>query len=298
VPTAGWYPDPDGTPNRLRYWTGTAWTDQTRTGPGRDHRRLLLIAVAALVVVVLVIAVVVLRQHRSAAIRDSDAPPSSTVSGWDDSSPLPTPTPPRTPTPSASRSGDPTAGASPQTLPSGRPEVCDQYAHNQLREPPADGRVHGGPLSFARLGEPWSGPAALNRFPFSRDAHVQSQTMHEELGWQASAEVGVNTLRPFPGAQIATSRLLQCLVTSDFYTSVDVRVTENTVRTITISGRPAVQRDALLRFHHPRLRTTGSRVRIIVVDSDPVTYYFHAVPMERHDLISELDRATSSLRLD
>lgn len=31
--SAGWYPDPDGTPNRLRFWDGQSWTQQTQSAP-------------------------------------------------------------------------------------------------------------------------------------------------------------------------------------------------------------------------------------------------------------------------
>ncbi|GAB3923819.1 hypothetical protein GCM10011575_02110 [Microlunatus endophyticus] len=280
MPSAGWYPDPDQTPGRYRYWDGSAWTDRTRLIGPRRRRRGPVVAVLVLAVVAVVITALVIRSHR-AAVADSDPPP-STSSAWDDSSPLPT----TSPTPSV------------QPVPTGHPEACEQYDASQPPAEPEDGRVHGGPLSFAELGGNWGKPVALNRFPFSKDSYVQSQDMHEELGWQASAEVGVNTMRPFPGADQATARLLQCLVTSDFYASVHVKVTENSSRPIMIGDTKAVQRDALLRFHHPQLKTTGSRIRIIVVESDPVTYYFDAVPMERTDLIKQLDRATSSLRVD
>jgi hypothetical protein len=33
-PPPGWYPDPDGTPGRLRWWDGVAWSQATRHAPG------------------------------------------------------------------------------------------------------------------------------------------------------------------------------------------------------------------------------------------------------------------------
>jgi hypothetical protein len=152
-------------------------------------------------------------------------------------------------------------------------------------------------LSFAQLRD-WSEPGPTGRFPYSRDAHSQQYVLPEDLPWAASAYAGVSTVPDYRDGETATAQLLQCVVTSDFYTSVDVRVTEDHARSIKISNTPAVQRDALLRFEHPELKTTGSRLRIIIVESQPMTFYFHAVPMERDDLIKELDVATASLRLD
>jgi len=307
MPAAGWYPDPDGTPGRNRYWNGNAWTDLTSppgsptqdpaVGPSRRRRHPgLIIGVLALVVVVAVIITLVIRSQRAEVATDGN-PPQSTVSGWNDSSPLPTAAPDSgTPDSGTPDSAGPTA--SPQPVPTGHPQACEQYADSQAPPAAADGRVHGGPLSFRQLGNGWGQPYALNRFPFSTDAYIQTEDLNQKLPWQASVEVGENTMRPFPGADRATAELLQCLVTSDFYTSVHVKVTQNSSKTIMISGTGAVQRDALLRFHHPELTTTGSLIRIIVVDSQPVTYYFSAVPMERADLISQLNQATASLRLD
>lgn len=307
MPNPGWYPDPDRTPGRFRYWTGTAWTEQTTFDPpagphtypatdpsatdrrpahgARRTRRGAVIVVAAVLAVLLVVvaAVWLVDRQRAAAIREDPATlPSSTVSGWDDSSPTATPD----------------QSATPDPVPTARPRACDQYVAGGATEQPADGRVHGGPLSFARLPEDWQGPDPTSRLPLSRAAVYQHQTLPEKMPWEASAYVGVSTIPPSTDGETATTQLLQCIVTSDFYVSVTVTVTENSARKITVSGKPAVQRDALLRFRHAQLKTTGSRIRIIVVDSAPRTVYFHAVPMERGDLIKELDAATRSLRLD
>ena len=60
---------------------------------------------------------------------------------------------------------------------------------------PADGRVHGGPVSYPQLGPPWSAPQPDNRVPFGSD--VQSQLVPVETNydgqgsnWVASVLVG------------------------------------------------------------------------------------------------------------
>ncbi|WP_152361415.1 DUF2510 domain-containing protein [Microlunatus speluncae] len=284
----GWYPDPDGTPGRLRYYDGRGWTGNVRPvrgggGPsgnrGGGRRIGLLLGGLAVVLVIIVVGVVVFTRQNSSAFTNENLP-TSTVTGWDDSSPSPDPS-------SAAPSETPTG--------SGRPVACDLAGRNELPDPPVDGRVHGGPLTFQRLPYPWSDPMSTSRFPYSRDASVQTQALPEKLPWEASAQVGVLTFDDHPDGEEATARLLQCLVTSDFYTSVSVTVAENKNTAIKLGSTPATQLDALLTFSHPELKTKGSKIRIVVVDTDPATYYFHAVPMERDDLIAELDAASRSL---
>ena len=127
----GWYPDPAGTPNRFRYWDGRGWSSDTTDnpaaapvgaggqggsaptsgGPGappadKGRRRFgpLILALVALVVLVLVGVFVVRGLFADRPIVDPGPLPSSTVSGWDDSSPT---TPPETPTPTPSVSEPP-----------------------------------------------------------------------------------------------------------------------------------------------------------------------------------------------
>lgn len=297
-PPPGWYADPAGTPGLSRFWDGTQWTGRTSADPsggptsgprpgGRPRRRWLGL-LALLVVVVLVATVLVVRQRSGGVV--GDPLPTSTVVGGDDSSP--TPTPSAAPSPSSSPEATPTSDG-----PTVRPVECDASRSDTRPAPADDDRVHGGPLSFARLQTPWGTPQATPRFPLSSDSYVQVQRLDEELPWQASVQVGVAVFDDYPGSRTAAQTMLTCLLTSSFYTSVDVTLAENAATTTRISGRAATRVDALLTFQHPRLKTTGSAVRIIVVETDPVTYYFSAVPRERSDLITETDRATRSLEV-
>ena len=302
----GWYPDPGGTPGLFRYFDGSAWTPHTTRNPadplpgGRSDRGKgrkaapFVIGVAAVLVVIIIATLVVWNQ-----IDDAVPTNSSSVSGWDDSSPIATPTPSPSPSPSrAAKTPRRTSTPTPESSSSADTVSCDLGGPNEFPEPDNETRVHGGPLSYARV-QDWNPPRSSNRFFFSHDSYVQELVLPEDLGWAASVQVGV--LDPLPGdpdAESTTQQLLQCLTTSDFYTSVDVDVTKNDTSKISIGSTSATQLDARLEFEHPRLETTGSDIRIIVVDSDPRTYYFHAVPKERDDLIKQLDEATASLALD
>ena len=245
---------------------------------------------AVVAVAVVVVVAVALGTHRRPVVReDPKTVPSSSISGWNDSSALPSAGPSGAIDPSGSPSVDPVGSA--------RPAACDQYQGTSRPAPSGAGRVRGGALSFSTLPAGWQQPMPTTRLPYSKNAVYQSQTLPEKLAWEASAYVGQSTIGSDVDATVATNRMLQCVVTSDFYTSVKVRLTENSAKRITVDGVSAVQRDALLRFEHPDLKTNGSRLRFIVVDSSPRSFFFYAVPMERHDLIAELDKATMSLQV-
>jgi hypothetical protein len=216
---AGWYPDPGGVPNLYRYWDGQAWSAATSPNPqvpppsqglvqGLSHSSAgqpsqsgqtgqsgqgygqggqspyaqqpggyghgqqgayasfqasqqrkspvgWWIAAAALLVVIVVIGVIAVR-----AIGGSTG----------------------------------TTGGGTGTQPS--QDVCPtSTAEPTTNQPDAnDGRVHGGPISYPRLGEPWSGPLTDNRVPFGRDVQKQQvtdQANYDDSGnsWVASVLV-------------------------------------------------------------------------------------------------------------
>src|ERR687889_433038 len=95
MPSSGWYPDPEGTPDRYRYWDGSSWSTETTddprrpapaeaTPPERSRLRIgLLFGVLTALVTILVTAVLIFRERPT-----TDGPlPGSSVSAWYDSPP-------------------------------------------------------------------------------------------------------------------------------------------------------------------------------------------------------------------
>jgi hypothetical protein len=91
--------------------------------------------------------------------------------------------------------------------------------------------------------------------------------------------------------------MAHCVLTSDFYQGVDVKVANSTTHSISVSGHEGVQEDLLIAFHHPKLTTTGSRLRIIAVRTSEATqFFFSAVPQEDPEHEAVVDAVTLGLR--
>lgn len=309
-PGPGWFPDPDGTPGRSRYWDGSHWTAQTAqtaqnaqtaspvvstTNPGPapgPRRRGTTVAVILLALVVLTVGVVVLVRaagHRSTEI--TDPPPAPTISAGDDGA---------SPTPSSS----PTATTSPSAVrpdPSGeRPERCDESVPDQLPPPAADDRVHGGPLSFPVADLPgWSGPVTETRIPYGRDAaQLYLVDRNETRGWQSSATVGVTAFTDYPGSKNAANTILQCVLTSSLYLRMTVEISSTSAKSITVDGVDATRVDAVISFDDPSLKTKGSRLWIVVVDTAPATFAFAAIPKETTAQVPLVEKVITDLTVD
>lgn len=270
MPAPGWYPDPSGS-GGLRYWSGTAWTEQVSPvgpsipGPPSRRRRWLvpLIAGGAVTVAVLVLVIALAVRSPGTSGDDPRTDVSPTGSVWHETS---TPNETSTPTPSG-----------------GRPADCDVHAAAELPEPtPHDGRLTVGHLSMP-VPDDWSGPVPESRMPYGRDAYGFTQRIATEtkMGWASSMTIGVVTFPADTALSTIAATMAQCVVTSDFYAGVDVKVAKNTTTSIRVSGHEGVQNDLLLTFHHPQLTTTGSQVRVIAVRTSGATqFFFSAVPQE------------------
>ncbi|HEU4546896.1 MAG TPA: DUF2510 domain-containing protein [Microlunatus sp.] len=317
----GWYPDPAGTPNRFRYWDGRNWSSDTTDNPavppaaaggprgtsgdggagspppeGRRRFGPLILALAALVVLVLVGVLVVRGLFADRPIVDPGPLPSSTVSGWDDSSPT---TEPETPTPTPSVSvPSPTPTPVPTPTEEQPLQPCPQGQPLARQDHPADGRVHGGGLSFpeARGWESSSGSA----YSWAYDVGSQVK-LAESPSWYSDLTVGaLFTGDGFDEPRRSAELVMQCMITSGLYRNLVGR--ENTwSRAVTVDGRPAWSIRADVLVDYPDLTTKGDTVEVIVVDTgspESLAMFVGAADIGDRSLQKTLDSAIKNLRVE
>jgi hypothetical protein len=312
----GWYPDPAGSPNRFRYWDGRSWSNETTDDPagarpvgaassgGREssRRRLgpLILVVTALLVVVLAGFFVVRGLTANRPIVDPGPLPSSTVSGWDDSSPTtepetPSPTPSAsrpTPTPSQTRTPTPTPSPTEQlrACPEGQPTVRQDH--------PTDGRIHGGGLSFPEA-KGWDSSSGAE-FSWAYDVGEQ-MIMAESPNWYANLAVGaLFTGDGFDEPRRSAELVMQCVITSGLYPKFTGREPVWSKK-VTVDGRPGWSIRAEIRVDDPKLDTKGDTVEVIVVDTDSpesLSMFIGAVNIGDKALAATMDSTIEKLRVE
>jgi hypothetical protein len=110
--------------------------------------------------------------------------------------------------------------------------------------PPADGRVHGGPVSYPQLGSPWGAPTGEDRVPFgvnvlSQDVLTQADYDGQGHSWVASVTVGElqagdGFFTPEQGSQI----VVRCILGA-FYGNNPVNSKVKVNKAATIDGHDA-----------------------------------------------------------
>ncbi|HEY5788137.1 MAG TPA: DUF2510 domain-containing protein [Microlunatus sp.] len=319
----GWYPDPAGTPRRFRYWDGRAWSSDTTddpaaapagpAGPGGtkdsggagspptkgSRRRFgpLILALAALVVLLLVGVLVVRGLFADPPIVDPGPLPSSTVSGWDDSSPT---TEPQTPAPTVSQPTTPTPTSTPTPTPTEEQPLqpCPEGQPMARQDHPSDGRIHGGGLSFpeARGWESTSG------FAYSWAYDVGSQVkLAESPNWYSDLTVGaLFTGDGFDEPRRSAELVMQCMITSGLYKNLVGR--ENIwSKAVTVDGHPGWSIRADVLVDYPELRTKGDTVEVIVVDTgspESLAMFVGAADIGDKPLQKTLDSTIKNLRVE
>jgi hypothetical protein len=320
---AGWYPDPGGGQGLFRYWDGNAWSaavspnpsapppSQGLVGPGtlqqggqpygqggqddgqdgqspygqspygQEHGSAYAnyqqlekkkspigwwIAGAALVIGIIIVAVIAIRA----------------VTGGTDPG---------------------TAGG-----PVGQPsqDVCPPQitASPDPGTDPADGRVHGGPVSYPQLGSPWGPPQGENRVPFGTD--VQTQLVGVEINydgsgknWVASVLVGElqagdGFFTPEQGSQIVVKCILGAFYGNNPVNS-NVKVNEKT----TIDSHEAWLVESHLTFDIAGLETKGELLIVAIVSAGNRSgLYYASIPDTTPELVQPARDALRDLQVD
>jgi hypothetical protein len=175
---------------------------------------------------------------------------------------------------------------------------------SETQPDPNDGRVHGGPVSYQRLADPWSAPASDNRVPFGRDVQkqdVMDQSNYDGKGssWVASVLVaelmaGDGFYTPEQGAQI----VVRCILGSfygDYPVTSDVKVNKAT----TIDGHEAWLVESQLSFDIPGLVAKGELLIVAVVNAGETSgLYYASIPDTQPDLVQPARDALADLQVD
>lgn len=188
----------------------------------------------------------------------------------------------------------------------GSQNVCpeEQEPSEPPAPDPADGRVHGGPLSYPALGSPWGAPEPDNRVPFGSDA--QMQTVTDQLNydgrgnsWQSSVlvaelQAGDGFFSPQQGSQIVVRCILGTYYGDAAVTS-DVKVDKKA----TIDGRDAWIVESALSFDIPGLRATGERLIVAIVSAGATSgLYYASIPDTQPELVEPARTALERLQVD
>jgi hypothetical protein len=194
--------------------------------------------------------------------------------------------------------------------PVGQPsqDVCPPPITASPEQPvthPADGRVHGGPVSYPMLGAPWSPPGGeTNPVPFGSD--VQSQTVVDQPNydgqghlWVASVLVGElqagdGFFTPEQGSQIVVKCILGAFY-GDNPVNSNVKVNEKA----TIDGHDAWLVESHLTFDIAGLKAKGELLIVAIVSAGNRSgLYYASIPDTTPDLVQPAREALKNLKVD
>lgn len=180
---------------------------------------------------------------------------------------------------SRSTSANPSAGSTDQTTPS-NPNSALQTATdctpNASAATTPSGTAAAGPLSFPLSAAPGWTPYADASMPNSI-AMVGAIKDMPEAQWMMQVEVGITNFVPSMSITDQAAKLIGCIAKGPGYNRAQPVLGPVTSANITVDGVRAVQSDADVKVSGRQV--PGDSVRIVVVATDPVTYFFAATPI-------------------
>lgn len=310
---AGWYPDPGGQPGLYRFWDGRAWSAATTNNPSSAPPPQGLGQSAP--------------QAQQGQGHNPYAPQGGRPqqgAGGPQGGGMP-PTPKRTPwgwwigalavllvvviavsmfvrgvIRNAGGGDDPGGQSTTQVCPTG------DSSPDPSAQPPNDGRVHGGALSYPMLPSPWEAPSFDDRVPFGRDTVTQNVMVHANYdgqgnSWVASVLVGEliagdGFFTPEQGSEI----VVRC-VTGRFYgdgTVVNRDDQEN--KAMKVDGKDAWIVKSHLTFDIAGLPTKGETLIVVIVASGEATssLYYASIPDDSPEYLPVAEQLISQLKVD
>jgi hypothetical protein len=211
--------------------------------------------------------------------------------------------PPATPTASGTASpANPTPTSTTETQrPSATPTPlvrCPKGNPNLHASHPADGRVHGGNLSFEK--QPTFEHAAIEpRFSFAYDVLQQKLPVSPNTPWIAQLAVG--QLRGKDGfvndPRNTVERVARCVMTGNMYSPYLPTRTDIRSEGLSIDGHSGWLIESEITVDRPDLAVAGDHTIFIVVrDGKDWGFFFGAVPLGNGQLDAVLARTVRGLR--
>lgn len=264
--SAGWYPDPDGTPARQRWWDGDAWTSQTRPGPDPRKLRRARVVVIAMLVIMLALGGWLIARAR----------------GWLPGSGASSPTPSASFTPLPNR------------LPLGQ---CDFRPAAVAHPSDPAGPFRGGRLVTPRI-EGWE--QANYALLFGETGDFVHRQISSEWGaimslGEVFAEQGFTDLED--GALLATACLVEDPQIYPDGGEPTVLISEAT----TVDGHPAhYLRTQMLVTGYEHLGLSGDYVDVVLVDTTGQSFsiFVSLAAIEATDVLAQVERARESLSVE
>lgn len=178
-------------------------------------------------------------------------------------------------------------------------EVCPEQATESPTLPAqgTDGRVHGGPLSYPKLGDPWSEPVPEGNIPFGRDVVRQQIQTESDPNWLAGVFVGRlmagdGFFSPEEGSKI----VVRCIMGTFYGNNAVTRADQRNVAT-TVDGHDAWLVETQLSFDVPGLEAKGEWVMVVIVDvgDGSAGLFFASVPDNASQYVAPARQAYEKL---
>ncbi len=149
----------------------------------------------------------------------------------------------------------------------------------------ADGRVHGGMLSYPMLSTPWSAPAPDTRVPFGRDVAEQMVVIEPDYdgkgdSWVASVLVGELAAGDgFFSPQAGSEIVVKCLIGA-FYGDAQVGRNDTVNKATTVGGKDAWLVETHLTFNIAGLQAKGETAIVLIVatGTDTSSLFYASIP--------------------